>query len=302
MRAQLPSSVKATLADWIDPRTAVIVGLSLFVHVGIATWALLTDGEVDRPSFTSNGVYHPMIQDEAIDIDADQLPAVATPVAPVAQTPAPIVRPTRAVDKPLTVADAQQYAAFLTGNDPGNDGRHEMQRRRVGADLKDQIDEVARSNRNVKVGNEGGTREYGARRGTDRGMQLDNQGDVDHMTKADEKPVLVPEPTPPGPRTGYTLTMEMVLAKIQGAYLVGLQRCYQRVLTHESWANGKVRLSFTVDERGHTIDIEANGVTAELDTCISAQMAGWLFPIPRDATGAPAEAGFTLSLAFQRAD
>jgi len=81
MRAQLPSSVKATLADWIDPRTAVIVGLSLFVHVGIATWALLTDGEVDRPSFTSNGVYHPMIQDEPIDIDADQLPAVATPVA-----------------------------------------------------------------------------------------------------------------------------------------------------------------------------------------------------------------------------
>ena len=301
-RPQLPASVRGSLADRIDRRTAVIVGLSLFVHIGIATWANLTDGDVDRVPWQVNAKYIPVQQEDAIEIDANQLPAIAAPVAPVVQTPAPIVRPTRIVDKPLTLEDADRYAAMLTGNDPSSDGRHEMQPRRVGADLRNEIDDITHNGRNVKVGNEGGTRETGPRRGTDHGIQLDNPGDLDHMTKADEKPpTLKPEPIP-GPKLRRTLTMEMVLAKIQGAYLAGLQRCYKRVLTHDSWANGRVKLAFTVDERGHTIDIEARGVTPELDTCIEAQMAGWLFPIPRDATGEPAEAGFTLSLAFQRAD
>lgn len=304
-RPQLPASIKGSLADRIDRRTALIVGVSLFVHIGIATWANLTDGEVDRGSWQPNAKYVPVQQDDAIEVEAGQLPAVATPVSPV-QTPVPIVtRPTRITtrpDRPLTVEDADRYAAMLTGNAPGSDGRHEMQPRRVGADLRNEIDDITRNGRNVKVGNEGGTREGGARRGTGRGLELDSQGDLDHMTKADEQPVLTPVPEPGPKKKRGTLTMEMVLAKIQGAYLVGLQRCYKRVLTHDSWANGKVKLAFTVDERGHTTDLEAHGVTPELDACIAAQMAGWLFPIPRDETGEPAEAGFTLSLAFQRAD
>ena len=310
VRPQLPASVKGTLADRIDRRVAVIVGLSVFAHLGIATWAYFTEGDVDRLGlFPKSAQYIPVQQDDAIVIDAgqvpDALPAAATPASPV-QTPAPIVKPTRITtaqpERPMTVDDADRFAQILTGNDETRRGERAMNHRQVGADLKDQIDDITRNGRNVRVGDDPRTREDAARRGTDRGLQIDSQRGVDHMVKRPERIYTKVWAAPSGPRPKRTLTMQMVLAKIQGQYMQGLQRCYKRELAGSSGAQGKVNLAFTVDERGHTIDAEANGVSRELETCVAGQMAGWLFPIPKNEAGEADEAAFKLALSFQLAD
>jgi hypothetical protein len=306
VRLQLPASIKSTLADRIDRRVAVIVGLSVFVHLGIAAWASLTDGDAELALPLPNAVYIPPQHDGEIVIDAAQVPdaapGVAAPASPV-QTAPSIVRPARitSADKPMTVDDANRVAQILTGNDETRGGQHEMNRRQVGADLKDQIDDITRNGRNVRVGDDPRTRDQGARRGTDRGLQLDSQRSIDHMEKTREPEFIVWAP-PAGKPPKRTLTIDMVLAKIQGQYMQGLQRCYKRELAGDGGAQGKINLQFTVDERGHTIDVEAKGVSRELETCVAGQMAGWLFPIPKNEAGEADEAAFKLALAFRPAD
>jgi hypothetical protein len=91
----------------------------------------------------------------------------------------------------------------------------------------------------------------------------------------------------------------VVLEKIRTAYMSGLQRCYQKGLLHEEGLAGKVRLAFTVSERGQVAEPEASGLTPEVDACISGYMAGWRFGIPRDRERKPTEASFTLSLVLR---
>lgn len=113
------------------------------------------------------------------------------------------------------------------------------------------------------------------------------------------------EPTPiplywlPGDGPGTTLTVDAVLAKINGAYMSGLQRCYKNGLLGDSTLSGKVAMSFTVTETGRLEDATARGVSPEVDACISALMTGWRFPIPKDKGGDTTDASFKLGLALQ---
>ena len=91
----------------------------------------------------------------------------------------------------------------------------------------------------------------------------------------------------------------MVLDKINGVYMTGLQRCYKKALLEDATLSGKVSMAFTVNERGGLEDGSARGASTEVDACISSLMAGWRFAIPRDDDGDPTDAPFKLALALQ---
>jgi outer membrane biosynthesis protein TonB len=87
-----------------------------------------------------------------------------------------------------------------------------------------------------------------------------------------------------------TLTPDLVLATIRDRYLTGVERCYSRHAKKLGTANGRVVVSFTVDEDGSTRDSDARGITTRVDKCIRAQVARWTFPAPRK------ESAFSLGL------
>jgi outer membrane biosynthesis protein TonB len=100
----------------------------------------------------------------------------------------------------------------------------------------------------------------------------------------------------PSPAAAYpavrpaTLTPDLVLATIRDRYLSGVERCYSRHAKKLGTANGRVIVSFTVDEDGSTRDSDARGITKRVDKCIRAQVARWTFPAPRK------ESAFSLGL------
>lgn len=84
--------------------------------------------------------------------------------------------------------------------------------------------------------------------------------------------------------------------KIQSAYLAGIRRCYKQALTKDPSLRGKVTLTFTVNRTGRTTESTAKGFDASVDSCIAGQMKSWVFAIPKDEAGEPAEVSFQLSL------
>ena len=111
------------------------------------------------------------------------------------------------------------------------------------------------------------------------------------------KPASREQPAPP-PVTAATypearpatLTPDLVLATIRDRYLTGVERCYSRHAKKLGTSNGRVIVSFTVDEDGTTRDSDARGITKRVDKCIRAQVARWTFPAPRK------ESAFSLGL------
>lgn len=93
-----------------------------------------------------------------------------------------------------------------------------------------------------------------------------------------------------------TLTPDIVLAKIQSAYMAGIKRCYKELLLKTPAAKGKLALAFTVDTKGKTTAASSKGFSTELDDCVKPQMATWRFPIPKDSAGDPTDAPFAITL------
>src|SRR5690606_25796597 len=93
-----------------------------------------------------------------------------------------------------------------------------------------------------------------------------------------------------------TLTPDIVLSKIQSAYMAGLKRCYKSYLAKDASARGKVTLSLTVNETGRTTEYNAKGFASEVDACIKSQMGSWRFPVPKDDDGEATEASFSITL------
>lgn len=93
-----------------------------------------------------------------------------------------------------------------------------------------------------------------------------------------------------------TLTSDVVLEKIQAAYMTGIQRCYKTHLKVDPSARGTVALQFTVNEVGAAINGTSTGFAKDVDDCIAAQILNWQFPIPKDADGEATTADFKISL------
>lgn len=312
-RPVLPASIRGTLGDRIDRRLAVIIGASVALHLGFAAYAWMDDVETGSMLETPvaqtyrQEVMEVTLPDETPPVATpDQAPGTATPVAAV-QTPKPIVsRPqvtTSGKPEPgMSEDDAQRFASILTGSEIGKTGANDLNRRQPGADLGKQIDAVG--DREVVVGNDQNGFRQKPREGigtNPNGPQIDDPTHVANLpTKETKEPKgrIQINPLPPeGP--GTTLTVQMVLDKINGIYMTGLQRCYKKGLLGDAKLGGKIAIAFTVGERGALEDGTARGVSTEVDACVSSFMTTWHFAIPRDKDGDTTDAAFKLALALQ---
>lgn len=324
-RVRLPAEVRGTLADRIDGRLAAIVGGSLVLHVALGAWAWVTEPE-------TRGLFEPRreaFRHETYEIsvpDEPELPPTAAPTdaapeqpsdaAPgpsgatpphAAGTAVPVVSretgpriPARPAQ--MSADDAQRFAQILSGHDEAPGGTGTMRARQPGGDLAQQIAEIRDHGATPVVGNESRARRPPERLGTAPTRIADDPGQVARQPERREEArevriALRPEVVPAGEQT--TLTVEVVLARIRGSYLDGLQRCYKKGLASDGALSGKIALAFTVTETGRLADISARGLTPEVDACIRAQMNSWRFPIPRDGDRGATEAAFALALALQ---
>jgi hypothetical protein len=318
-RPALPASMRPSLVDRVDRRVAAIVGLSLAAHFGIALYAWATDaedGSMLAPSI-SQTFHHETIEVVIPDEPAPALPTpaqpapgpgAAAPVAPAQQTGKPIVeRPRITTNRPATTptlgdADIARFASIMSGNDRTETGKGgSMDERKPGADLGTQIAD-ARA-REVRIGTDGETfrEQPGPRLGTTDGPRIDAPTRVqpNEPKQTEREPGRIQIRPVPGQPPTTTLTVQMVLDKINSVYMNGLVRCYRKGLVGDASLSGKVSVSFTVTERGSLEDPSARGVTSEVDACVQTQMGSWRFPIPKDKDGDPDTASFALVLALQ---
>lgn len=99
--------------------------------------------------------------------------------------------------------------------------------------------------------------------------------------------------------TTLPLTQDLVLAKIETAYMASIRLCYKERLRRDPNLRGKVTLSLTVDKTGKTIQGDAQGFSRDVDICINKLMPSWRFQIPRDGEGQPTTRSFAVSLLLQ---
>lgn len=319
-RPQLPASVRGTLADRVDRRLAVIVGMSLIVHAGVGLWASLTDRvlanaavamapEAYEPSTIIENPTFPDVTPATPDAAASPTPT--SQPTPPAIAPPPTTAPTTGgkrldpIARPrttMTEAEAARLAQIMTGEGAGSTSTTGgMSRRRPQTDLQNEIDDVRDGN--IAVGDDQG----GFRK--DREDIARGPGpvgpDVPHLEqipdKVEQPPVVVPMLQPQPARDATTLTPALVLAKIKNHYLGGLQRCYRKGLASDATLSGTLKLTLVVDSDGRISDGEATGLTSEVSSCVEQVMETWRFsPAPKNKrTGEPTEATFELSLAMQ---
>ena len=131
------------------------------------------------------------------------------------------------------------------------------------------------------------------------GPTITNDQTLSHVDHDDHPPSGRVIPGTVKPAQSTTLTAAAVLDRIQSTYLAGLQRCYRLGLAQDATLSGRVSISFTVDERGQVEDADAEGMSSQVDSCISDQMSRWRFPVPKDKGGTATDAAFSVSLALQ---
>lgn len=300
----LPASLRLSFADRIDRRLALVVGGSLVVHLGIAVTAWLED--IAEPSYGTPYIATTYHQD-MIDVTVPDTLAppvstrgASTPVAPTAQTPRPIVTPSRITTRPTQQpVDSTKLASILTGGEtPG--GKGGMSPRQPGAELGKQID--AARDGNVKIGDGTQTSRTDDRvhvDANDRQVVDDPSLTRDTPPRRDESTVGRVIPGKVIPDDDTSLTPAAVLDRINTVYMAGLQRCYRLGLATDAELSGRVAIKFTVDDRGKVIDAEAGGMSTQVDGCIEKQMGGWRFAVPKDKAGTATDATFAVSLALQ---
>ncbi len=312
-RPQLPASVRGTFADRVDSRLAVIIGASLVAHLGIAAWAWATEPDAPAQGSLPLATYQQEVIDIQLPDDLGKLPTptptdepgVAAPARPAQQTPTPI-HPTHVTtpqppDPSRLAADAQRFASIMTGDETSANGRDsDMAHRHPGSDLGKEISEVRDGH--YKVGDGAHTsRDMTATRGTDSGLHLDGPDAIAHSEHHGAEPTghITPQPIPDPTRDKTSLSIDDVIAKINGPYMAGLQRCYKAGLLHHGDLGGKVSVSFTVDEHGRVSDASATGVANDVDDCVKDQMLRWHFSPPKDKDGDPTDAEFKLGLVLR---
>jgi len=312
-KPMLPASVRGTFADRFDPRLSVIMGSSIIVHFAIVIVALFTDVEIDNG--IAERAYNLTFKQDTYTIDLTQPKDVGS----AGSAAAPEKKPDKAVARPKTpekgddgkskadqVAlqeqEAAKFADLLTGEGKNGTSEGDMSKRRPGAELGAQINEVREGGQVVKVGGGAGRTSRGdgeVRVGTGHGPNINGpsgpesagggkgaeKGPAGRISVADKQTF-----------DESTLTPDLVLSKIQSAYMAGLKRCYKEFLKKDASARGKVTLALTVNETGRTVKGSAHGFAGEVDECIGNLMSGWRFPIPKDKDGEATEASFSITL------
>ncbi len=317
-KPMLPASVRGTFADRFDPRLLVILCISLFGHFLITILALIHDVETDNG--IAERAYNLTFKPETYTVDLTQQKVDTSQQGSAAGSAAekkpdkPAEKPSKKPDKgdaggrskgdqvALQEQEAAKFADLLTGEGANGTSEGDMSKRRPGAELGAQINEVREGGGKVAVGGGSGRGSRGdgdARVGTGHGPNINGPGGTESAGggKGEERA--------PSGRISVadkqtfdesTLTPDVVLAKIQSAYMAGLKRCYKEYLKKDASARGKVTLQLTINETGRTTKSAAHGFASEVDSCIGNLMPGWRFPIPKDKDGDPTEASFAITL------
>jgi len=316
-KPMLPASVRGTFADRFDPRLSVILGASIIIHFAIVIIALTMD--VPTGTGIADRAYNLTFTQEEYKVEIEQ-PKIEQPVqstdagsaekkqeekkVPVIKKPAEPAGGGRdkAADVQLQQEEnARAMADLLTGEGADGTSEGDMSKRRPGADLGQQIADVREGGKTVSVGGGGGRGPRGegdARVGTGKGPGINGPGGTETAggPKQERAPTGRIQVADKQTFDESSLTPDIVLSKIQSAYMAGLKRCYKEHLKKDASARGKVTLSLTVNQTGRTVQGNAKGFAGEVDDCISGQMASWRFPIPKDKDGEATEASFAITL------
>jgi hypothetical protein len=316
-KPMLPASVRGTFADRIDPRLAVILGASIFLHLTIFVIArFVIDPEL--PSSMADRAYNLTFKQDTYNVDVTPpQPAAAQaqgdqgkaakkePEKPASKPAAPKEKPggrDAKADIAMQEDQARAVADLLTGEGPNGSSEGDMSKRRPGADLATQVEQVKAGGGKVAVGGGSGRGSRGngdPRVGTGRGPNINGPGGTELAGGGKGE-----EHAPTGRISIATkqaidesnLTADAVLAKIMAAYMAGIKRCYTQYLKKDGSARGKVALTFTINETGRSTQGSAHGFAGEVDQCIGGLMSTWRFPIPKDKDGDPTSAQFAITL------
>jgi hypothetical protein len=315
-KPMLPASVRGTFADRFDPRLSVILGASIIIHFAIVIIALTMD--VPTGTGIADRAYNLTFTQEEYKVDIEQ-PKVEAPTetgsagsaekkeekkVPVVKKPAEPAGGGRdkAADVQLQQEEnARAMADLLTGEGAEGTSEGDMSKRRPGADLGQQIADVREGGKTVSVGGGGGRGPRGngdPRVGTGKGPAINGPGGTETAggPKEERAPTGRIQVADKQTFDESSLTPDIVLSKIQSAYMAGLKRCYKEHLKKDASARGKVTLSLTVNETGRTVKGNAKGFASEVDDCITNQMGSWRFPVPKDKDGEATEASFAITL------
>lgn len=316
-KPMLPASVRGSLADRFDPRLSVILGASIIVHFAIVIIALTMD--VEENNGLADRAYNLTFQQEEYKVDIEQPKPVETQQGSAAGSAVAEKKPeTKPTTKPAAKPEgggrdqsadvqlqqeenARAMADLLTGEGDNGTSQGDMSKRRPGADLGQQIADVREGGKEVAVGGGGGRGPRGdgdPRVGTGKGPGINGPGGTETAggPKEEKAPTGRIQVAEKQTFDDSSLTPDIVLAKIQSAYMAGIKRCYKEYLKKDASARGKVSLDLTVNETGRTTSGKATGFAGEIDECISNQMSSWRFPIPKDKDGEPTEASFRIAL------
>jgi len=313
-KPMLPASVRGTFADRFDARLSVIMGASIALHFAIVIIALFTDVETDNG--IAERAYNLTFKQDTYTVDLSQ-PKPDANQGSAAGSAAPEKkpdkgRPVRTPDKgdngggkpdeAVLREEASKFADLLTGEGQNGTSEGDMSKRRPGADLGAQITEVREGGQTVKVGGGAGRTSRGdgdVRVGTGHGPNIN--GPTGPESAGGGKTA---EKSPSGRISvadkqtfdESSLSPDIVMSKIQSAYMAGLKRCYKEFLKKDASARGKVTLAFTVNQTGRAVKGAAHGFSGEVDECIGGLMNGWRFPVPKDKDGEATEASFSITL------
>jgi hypothetical protein len=313
-KPMLPASVRGTFADRFDPRLSVILGASIIIHFAIVIIALTMD--IPTGTGIADRAYNLTFTQEEYKVEIEQ-PKVETPTdTGSAAVEKKEEKKIPAVKKPADAGGGRDKAAeiqlqqeenaramadLLTGEGADGTSEGDMSKRRPGADLGQQIADVREGGKTVAVGGGGGRGPRGSgdpRVGTGKGPAINGPGGTESAggPKEEKAPTGRIQVADKQTFDDSSLTPDIVLSKIQSAYMAGLKRCYKEHLKKDASARGKVTLELTVNETGRTVKGAAKGFANEVDDCITGQMASWRFPVPKDKDGEPTEASFRIAL------
>lgn len=321
-KPMLPASVRGTFGDRFEPQLVVILGSSILVHFAIVLASVLGLFGESVGDDMAEKAYELTFEPEKYKIELqpepEPVPDTGSAAGSGAKEPVkqkdPVKTKSPGSKDPgggrkagdsvaMSEKDAEAFADTLTGAD-NKDGKtaSDINKRAPGADLDKQIGAVRDGNKTVSVGGGAGRGSRGdgdPRVGTGGGPKISGPGGLEPAGGGK-----VAEKGPAGRISvsnkqafdESSLTPDIVLAKIQSVYMAGLKRCYKQYLNKDASARGKVTLSLTVSATGNTVNGRANGFASEVDACISAQMGGWRFPIPKDKEGEATDASFAITL------
>ena len=311
-KPMLPASVRGTFADRFDPRLSVILGTSIIIHFAIVIVALTRD--VDTGDSMAERAYQEVNQ---ATYTVDVTPPVTAPPDPGAGSAAakPEEKPKTipSIKKPddggrdkkndvaLQEEQAKAMADLLTGEGPNGNSEGDMSKRRPGADLGQQIADVREGGKSVSVGGgagRGSRNDGDPRVGTGKGPNIGQAGieSAGGGKGAEHAPTGRISVADKQSFDESSLTPDIVLSKIQSAYMAGLKRCYKDYLKKDASARGKVTLQLSINATGRTVKGAAHGFAGEVDECIGGQMSSWRFPVPKDKDGEATEASFAITL------